>query len=90
MSMKKTDLEKNKMLKAANLMKASGISDRFGKGNVVTDRKEQRKLDSAAGLVPFACKLPSDLVTKLQAHAEKKKVAMNDLVKEILEGGLKG
>jgi glycerol dehydrogenase-like iron-containing ADH family enzyme len=90
MSMKKTDLEKNKMLKAANLMKASGISDRFGKGNVVTDRKEQRKLDSAAGLVPFACKLPSDLVTKLQAHAEKKKVAMNDLVKELLEGGLKG
>ena len=90
MSMKKTDLEKNKMLKAANLVKASGISDRFGKGNVVTDRKEQRKLDSAAGLVPFACKLPGDLVTKLQAHAEKKKVAMNDLVKELLEGGLKG
>ena len=30
MSMKKTDLEKNKMLKAANLIKASGISDRFG------------------------------------------------------------
>jgi hypothetical protein len=26
----------------------------------------------------------------LQAHAEKKKLAMNDWVKELLEGGLKG
>ena len=89
MSMKKTDLEKNKMLKAANLIKVSGISDRFGKGNVVADRKEQRKLDSAAGLVPFACKLPGELVSKLQAHAENKGVAMNDLIRDLLEGALK-
>ena len=58
MSMKKTDLEKNKMIKAASMMKAIGIPDRFGKGSVMLDRKEQRKLDQAAGLIPFACKLP--------------------------------
>jgi len=89
MSMKKTDLEKNKMIKTAGLMKAIGIPDRFGKGNIVSDRKEQRKLDQAAGLTSFACKLPTDLITALHAAADKRSVNMNDLVAELLKKGLK-
>lgn len=89
MSMKKTDLEKNKMLKSHNMMKAAGIPDRFGKDSAqLLDRKEQRKLDQAAGLVPFACKLNGELVKRLHAESEKSGVAMNELVAGLLEKGL--
>ena len=88
MSMKKTDLEKNKMMKMSNLMKVAGISDRFGKGAVVPDRKEQRKLDQAAGLVPFACKLSSEMIKTLHAEAESRKLGMNELVAELITKGL--
>ena len=88
MSMKKTDLEKNKMMKMSNLMKVSGESDRFGKGAVVADRKEQRKIDQAAGLVPFACKLSSEMIKTLHAEAESKKLGMNELVAELITKGL--
>ncbi|MCA3060135.1 MAG: hypothetical protein ING60_09995, partial [Rhodocyclaceae bacterium] len=54
MTMKKTDLAKNKMLKTDNAIKIASMPDRFGSGSgVVADRKEQRKLDQAAGLIPF-------------------------------------
>ena len=89
MSMKKTDLEKNKMLKHNNMLKAAGIPDRFGAGSGMPDRKEQRKLDQAAGLVPFACKLNAELVKRLHAEAETKKVGINDLMAEIITAGLK-
>jgi hypothetical protein len=56
MSMKITDLDKSKMLKAAGLMKHEARAERFGRSNANPDRKEQRRLDRAAGLVPFACK----------------------------------
>jgi len=88
MSMKKSDLEKNKMLKHNNMLKAAGIPDRFGKGSAIPDRKEQRKLDQAAGLVPFACKLSADLVKTLHEEAEKKAVSLNELVGELLTKGL--
>ena len=42
--------------------RATAKPDRFGQGSgQMPDRKEQRRIDSAAGLVPFACKLPSEL-----------------------------
>jgi hypothetical protein len=84
MSMKKTDLEKNKMLKSMNALKGTAIPDRFGKASAVLDRKEQRKLDQAAGLIPFACKLPGDLVAKLRAEAEKKDISVNELLETML------
>jgi hypothetical protein len=41
------------MLKTNNAIKIASMPDRFGSGSgVVTDRKEQRKLDQAAGLIP--------------------------------------
>ncbi len=89
MTLKRTELAKNKMLKAANMMKAIGIPDRFGKGSVMLDKKEQRKLDQAAGLIPFACKLPADLVKALNAEIDKQGGNANEVVAEMLTKALK-
>lgn len=88
--MKKTDLEKNKAKKILGQMKHGGASDRFGKdANVAIDKREQRKLDQAAGLVPFAVKLQGDLLAQIQALAQERKLGMNELVDELLNKGLK-
>jgi hypothetical protein len=89
MSMKKTDLEKNKMLKTANALKGAPVKGRFAGAAAPVDRKEQRKIDQAAGLVPFACKLPGELVKSLNDAATARKVGLNELVAEILQKGLK-
>jgi hypothetical protein len=89
MAMKKTDLEKNKALKLTHSMKQAH-SERFGKGaaEAPVSRKEQRKLDQAKGLVPFACKLDSELVEALKARAAAHPEGMNGLVDELLRRGL--
>jgi hypothetical protein len=89
MAMKKTDLEKNKALKLQQATKKSG-PERFGKGSAqpALDRREQRKLDQAQGLVPFACKLNAELVAKLKARAEDHPGGLNGLLTELLEAGL--
>jgi hypothetical protein len=88
--MKKFDLEKNKALKLGNDMKQALAADRFGKGSSQTqlDRREQRKLDQAKGLVPFACKLPDTLVEQLKARAATHPEGMNGLIAELLVNGL--
>ncbi|MFD1558453.1 hypothetical protein ACFSHT_22935 [Paraburkholderia silviterrae] len=89
MAMKKFDLEKNKALKLMQSTNKAG-PDRFGKGSTpeALDRREQRKLDQAAGLVPFACKLNADLVAKLKARAEDHPQGLTGLLTELLEAGL--
>lgn len=90
--MKKTDLEKNKGLKIESRMAASGVPARFGAQAAAVsgaqNRREQRKADQAAGLVPFAVKLNVDLVARLQALAAERKIGMNELVAEVLAKGL--
>ncbi|AXK40816.1 hypothetical protein DWG20_05095 [Crenobacter cavernae] len=87
--MKKTDLEKNKGLKINGQMKRAGIPGRFGSASdAIPDRREQRKLDQAAGLVPFAVKLNGDLVKELHALAQSREVGINELVAELLKKGL--
>lgn len=87
--MKKTDLEKNKALDLMRKMKQAGTADRFGQGSAqVPDRREQRRLDQAKGLVPFALKLNGDLVKELQALAAERKTDLNALVDELLRKGL--
>ena len=71
----------------SNLMKVAGIPDRFGKGGMVPDRKELRRLDQAAGLIPFACKLHSELITRLHAEVAKNGTTMNVLVESLLNFG---
>ena len=85
--MKKAQLEK---LKAAKI--ESGV--RRDRGLIpsaepaVLDRREQRKRDQAAGLVPFAVKLHGDLVKRIHALAQERKVSLNEVVAELLEKGL--
>ncbi|MGA7779122.1 MAG: hypothetical protein WCA85_15640 [Paraburkholderia sp.] len=90
MAMKKTDLEKNKALKLNNSMKLAS-ADRFGKASAaapVLDRREQRKLDQAQGLVPFACKLNSELVEQLKERAAGHPEGMTGLLADIIKRGL--
>ncbi|CAN5447667.1 hypothetical protein BH11PSE9_BH11PSE9_04650 [soil metagenome] len=89
MSMKKSDLDKNLGLKIGGKMKAAGVPDRFAQGAAAAlDKREQRRLDSAAGLVPFACKLPSDLVKTLHERAAGFEGGMNALVADLLARGM--
>ena len=89
MSLKKTDLAKNLALKIDGRMKAAGIPGRFAQGAAqVVDRKEQRRRDAAAGLVPFACKLPAELVKQLNERAAAHEGGVNALVAELLKKGL--
>lgn len=87
--MKRTDLEKNKGLKINGKMAQAGVPARYGQeAATALDRKEQRKRDQALGLVPFAVKLPAELVKELQAQAQVRQLAMNELAAELLTKGL--
>lgn len=89
MSMKKSDLDKNLGKKIAGGMKGAAVPSRFAQGAAqVVDRREQRKLDAAAGLVPFACKLPGELVKQLNDRAATHEGGINALVAQVLRKGL--
>ena len=89
--MKKTDLEKNKGLKINATVNRFGTPGRYGKdAAVASERREQRKLDQALGLVPFAVKLDGELVRKLRALAEARQTGLNELVAALLKKGLEG
>jgi hypothetical protein len=89
MSMKKFELEKMRGLKVTGQMKASGIPSRFGQGaSEVLDKRERRLRDSAAGLVPFACKLPGELVKQLHERAALHEGGINGLMAELLTPAL--
>jgi hypothetical protein len=89
MAMKKTDLEKNKALKLTHSMKQAH-SERFGKGaaDAPLNRREQRKLDQAKGLVPFACKLDGELVGRLKERAATHPEGISGVVDELLRRAL--
>ena len=88
--MKKTDLEKNKGLKINSGVNRFGTPGRFGKdAGLVVDRREQRKLDQALGLVPFAVKLKGELVQRVQALAQARQAGLSEVVAELLEKALK-
>lgn len=83
MRMKRTDLEKNKALKIMGKMKAATPPARFA-GETVLDRREQRRLDQAAGLVSFPVKLTQPVIDALNARAAADGVSMNELVNRLL------
>lgn len=86
--MKKTDLEKNKGLKIAAGIRPFGATAIPGKGAAPLSRREQRQREQASGLVPFAVKLDSGLVSQLQALARERGGDMNATVAEVLARGL--
>ena len=89
MSMKKSDLDKNLGMKISGKMKTAVVPDRFTQSAAAAvDKREQRKRDSAAGLVPFACKLPGDLVRRLHDRAVSHEGGLNALVVAALEKAL--
>jgi hypothetical protein len=90
MSMKKSDHDKLLGRKIGGQMKAAGIPGRFAQGAAeVPDRREQRRLDAAAGLVPFACKLPATLAATLREKSADRPDGINGLVAELLQKALK-
>jgi hypothetical protein len=88
--MKKTDLEKLKGLRLKPQPGAAGAAS-FGKAPpAAPSRREQRDLDRAAGLVPFAVKLNEELVAKLHALAQGREGGLNAVVAELLKKGMDG
>jgi hypothetical protein len=90
MSMKRSDLAKLLGSKIGGEMKSHGTPGRFAQGSAaVPDRREQRRLDAAAGLVPFACKLPAPLAATLREKSVGRPDGINGLVAELLHKALK-
>jgi hypothetical protein len=89
MSMKKSDLDKQLGRKIGGHMKRAGVPGRFAHAAAdVPDRREQRRLDAAAGLVPFACKLPADLAARLRELSAGRDDGLNGVVAELLRKAL--
>lgn len=86
--MKKADLAKSDAKKIMGKMVAPGANVFGNAHNPVVDKREQRKRDQALGLVPFAVKLDSELVKRLQTLAIERGIDMNETVAEILTKGL--
>ncbi|RZT11448.1 hypothetical protein SAMN05216319_0067 [Duganella sp. CF402] len=85
--MKKTGMAKSDAKKLMGKMVAPGGAE-FGKAAVVVDRREQRRLDQALGLVPFAVKLNSNLVAQINALAAEQGTDLNEVVAALLQKGL--
>ncbi|HEX7436116.1 MAG TPA: hypothetical protein VF308_05365 [Caldimonas sp.] len=89
MSMKKSDLDKNLGMKIGGKMKGAAIPARFAQeAGAALDKREQRRRDAAAGLVPFACKLPAELVRQLHDRAAAHAGGINGLMADVLAKGL--
>ena len=86
--MKKTGMAKSDAKKLMGQMAAPGAAAFGATATAVVDRREQRRLDQAAGLVPFAVKINADLVKQLQARASEQAIDLNDLVGQLLADGL--
>jgi hypothetical protein len=87
MTMKRTELEKRKGLAIVNAQRRAG--NRYGPAQAVpVDRKSQRAAERAAGLVPFAVKLPADLVAAINARAQRDGATAGDVVAQLLRAAL--
>ena len=85
--MKKTDLDKLQGLRLKPPPGAAGAP--FGKNAPAQpSRREQRELDRAAGLVPFAVKINEELVAKLHELAKGREGGLNEVVAELLKKGM--
>lgn len=85
--MKRGELEKRQGSKLTNQMRADGNA--YGRAVAPElDRRAQRDRDRAAGLVPFAVKLPQDLVKTLQERATTQSVGLNEVTAELLRKAL--
>jgi len=89
MTSKSADLQKRQGSKITSQMRSAG--NPYGRAVAPEpDRREQRARDRALGLVPFAVKLPQDLVQRLQQEAQASGVGLNELTADLLRKGLGG
>ncbi|HQR03821.1 MAG TPA: hypothetical protein PK974_06875 [Rhodocyclaceae bacterium] len=89
MTLKRTDLARRLGLKINNAVKQASPSGRLAQeGPGETDRRTQRRHDRALGLVPFAVKLPQDLVAALHARAEARGMPLAELTAGLLRQAL--
>jgi hypothetical protein len=88
MSAKKTELEKRAGLKLRNESRQPA-APRGDVGPSPGDRRAQRARDRAAGLVPFAVKLPGDLVAQLQSRARQQPLPFAEWVAQLLRQALR-
>lgn len=87
--MKRTELEKLQGKKVVDRMRRESAPERLISGAVSAGaRREQREREKAAGLVPFAVKLPAELVASVQARARARGTGLNELVADLLQGAL--
>lgn len=87
--MKKTDLDKQQALKLMGKLNAAIPPSRYAGAVPAVDRREQRRLDQAAGLVSFPVKLHQPLIAALQAKAQADGVSVSELVNTLLADALK-
>ena len=86
MTMKRTDLDRLAGVKLDSAMRGAATPGRFGQAAAaLPDRKAQRRQDAAAGLVPFACKLPQALAESLRTRAAQHPGGLNGLMAELLQ-----
>ena len=89
MSAKKTDLTRQLESKLEGQRQRAGVPGRFAQdAAALPDRKAQRRIDAAAGLVPFACKLPAPLAQQLRERADQHEGGINALMADLLARGL--
>lgn len=88
--MNKFDLEKNKAKKLMGKTNAPVPGGRSAGAVTAPDRREQRRLDQAAGLVSFPVKLRQPVIDALRARAEAEGVSMQDLINTLLADALGG
>jgi hypothetical protein len=89
MTMKRTELEKRAGMQIRNRLRGVEVPDRYGKGAAApADRRAQRERERALGLVPFAVKLPADLIKALDEEARRRSVPVAELTAELLRKAL--
>lgn len=86
--MKRTELAKHKGKTIESRAGKTDPDGRFGRQSNLPDRREQRRLDQARGLVPLAVKVDGGLVNRLQALALERGTGLNEVVAELLTLGL--
>jgi hypothetical protein len=89
MTSKKTELDKRAGLKIVGALRQGVGADRYGRDSALAnERRARRERDRAAGLVPFAVKLPQSTVQELQARAQREARDLGELVDELLRSAL--
>jgi len=86
MSMKKTDLEKHLAKKLDGRMKSGIVPQRFGQGSATAGAQtELKSRNVVAKLVPVACRLPVELVSRLRERAVGFDGGMNVIMAQAVE-----